>query len=336
MEKGKLTSKIFGIVLACLLVGGMSCGLTDYVGVDVDGDGISDTPYGIDSDNDNYPLVEPFENGGATGVSLTTALYLVYQADLSDVEPGKEDEIMEGVKGVIERRIDALGYESIVRAEKHEREWSIAIQLPGIIDSEKVKEMVGLVTVLEFREWDEARKEWVPATGTVTVDGEQKELVLSSRYFVERTYVTLDERTRSPLLIFEWDETGQELSRQITGRLINKPLAIFLGDEPLLGEDGSPIAPVVREVIEERGQIDGLSLADAQMLSRFLNTGRIPVPLGRWVEEGQSKVFEPNVPLYEGQVTPTPPIKWLPVGGIIGAVVVAGLVIFFVRRRRAA
>ena len=54
------------------------------------------------------------------------------------------------------------------------------------------------------------------------------------------------------------------------------------------------------------------------------------------MEEGQSKVFEPNVPLYEGQVTPTPPIKWLLIGGIIGAVVVAGLVIFFVRRRRAA
>jgi parallel beta-helix repeat protein len=35
----------------------------DYTGSDADGDGIGDTPYPIsDSDADNYPLVEPFEN----------------------------------------------------------------------------------------------------------------------------------------------------------------------------------------------------------------------------------------------------------------------------------
>ena len=244
-------------------------------------------------------------NGLRLGLDLKGGSYLIYQADVSDIEPDAREEIMEGVKGVLESRINALGIaEAIVQVQKQEGEHSIAIQLPGIADIEQAREMIGLVTVLEFREWDEARKEWVPATGTVTVDGEVKELVLSSRYFVERTYVTLDEWTRSPLLIFEWDETGQELSRQITGRLINKPLAIFLGDEPLLGEDGSPIAPVVREVIEQRGQIDGLSLADAQMLSRFLNTGRIPVPLGRWVE-GEARVFEPGVPLYERTVDAT-------------------------------
>ena len=34
---------------------------SDYNGSDADGDGIGDTPYSIDSDNDNYPLMEPFE-----------------------------------------------------------------------------------------------------------------------------------------------------------------------------------------------------------------------------------------------------------------------------------
>ena len=251
MKKGKLISKIFGIVLACLLVGGISCGLTDYVGSDADGDGIGDTPYDIDSDNDNYPLVEPFENGGATGVSLTQALYLVYQADLSDVEPGKEDEIMERVKGVIERRIDTLGIpKPIITIQEQGGEWSIVIQIPSIADIEKVKEIVGLFTVLEFRELDEERKEWVPAQGTV--NGE--ELPLTSRYFKENTYVTISQ-TGSPLLIFEWDETGAQLSKQITTRLLGKQLAIYLSNEPLRGEDGRIIAPVVEAVIEDKGQI---------------------------------------------------------------------------------
>lgn len=34
----------------------------DYTGSDADGDGIGDAPYSIDSDKDNYPLMEPFEN----------------------------------------------------------------------------------------------------------------------------------------------------------------------------------------------------------------------------------------------------------------------------------
>jgi preprotein translocase subunit SecD len=233
------------------------------------------------------------------GLDLQGGSYLVYQADVSSIEPGNRDEIMEGVKGVIERRINALGItEPIVAVQKQEGEYSIAIQLPGIGDIERAKEMVGRVSLLEFREQDEEGN-WIPATGTV--DGE--ELVLSSKYFKENTYIDVDQFGR-PLLIFEWDETGQELSQQITGRLIGEQLSIYLGDEPLRGEDGHPIAPVVRETIRDRGQIEGLSLVDAEELSRLLNAGRIPVPLGRWAEEA-SKVFEPNIPLYERTVDAT-------------------------------
>ncbi len=35
---------------------------SDYIGSDADGDGIGGTPYSIDSDSDNYPLMQPFEN----------------------------------------------------------------------------------------------------------------------------------------------------------------------------------------------------------------------------------------------------------------------------------
>ncbi len=234
------------------------------------------------------------------GLDLKGGSYLVYQADLSDIEPGNRAEIMDGVKGVIERRINALGItEPIIEIQREDSDYSIAVQLPGIGEVEKAKEMIGRLSLLEFREQDEEGN-WIPATGIV--NGE--ELPLTSRYFKENTYVTADQLGR-PLLVFEWDNTGQELSQQITSRLIGKQLAIYLGDEPLRGEDGHPIAPVVQAVIRESGQIEGLSFTDAQELSMLLNAGRIPVPLGRWVEEGQSEVFEPNIPLYERTVDAT-------------------------------
>jgi len=234
------------------------------------------------------------------GLDLAGGSYLVYQADVSDIEPGNRDEIMDGVKGVIERRINALGItESTVQVQKHAGEYNIVIQIPGIADIEKAKEMVGLFTVLEFREQDAAGN-WTPATGTVTVNGEGKELVLSSRYFKENTYVTVNQLGRA-FLMFELDETGAQLFKQISTRLLGKRLAIFLGDEPLQGEDGNIIAPTVQSVIEDKGQIEGLSLTDAEELRRVLNAGRIDVPLGRWVDE----VFEPSVPLYERTVNAT-------------------------------
>jgi preprotein translocase subunit SecD len=230
------------------------------------------------------------------GLDLAGGSYLVYQADLTNVEPGTADEIMDGVKGVIERRINALGItEPIVEIQKHEGEYNIVIQLPGIADIEKAKEMVGLFTVLEFRELDAAGN-WTPATGTVN----GQNLTLTSRYFKENTDVAVDS-AGEVYLLFEWDETGAQLSKQITTRLLGKPLAIYLGDEPLRGEDGRIIAPRVDAVIEDKGQIEGLSLADAIELKDLLNAGRIDVPLGRWVD-GE---FESSVPLYERTVDAT-------------------------------
>jgi len=230
------------------------------------------------------------------GLDLAGGSYLVYQADLSGIEPGTEDQTMNGVKGVIERRINALGVtEPVVEIQKQGGEYSVAIQLPGIADIEKAKDMIGLFTVLEFREQD-AEGNWIPATGTVN----GQNLTLTSRYFKENTYVTINQLGR-PLLIFEMDETGAQLFKQISTRLIGKRLAIFLGDEPLRGEDGNIIAPEVKEVITDKGQIKGLSLVDAQELSLVLNAGRIPVPLGSYV----NGKFEPSVPLYERTVNAT-------------------------------
>jgi len=234
------------------------------------------------------------KRGIRLGLDLQGGTHMVYKADLSTVEPGTEAEAVDGAIAVIERRINVLGVsEPVIQRLGEDR---IVVELPGISETEKAKKLIGQTALLEFGEliedgegearWVDELGDWKPVTGVV--DGEEKEL--TSAYFKENTYVTTDNLGRV-LLVFEWNETGSKLFEQITKRLINKPLGIFLGNEPLLGEDGRPIAPIVRSVITERGQIEGLSFSEATELSKLLNAGRIPVPLTAIYEQTVSPIL---------------------------------------------
>ena len=215
------------------------------------------------------------------GLDLQGGIHMVYKADLSSVEPGDEASIMDGVIAVLNNRINPLGVtEPLIQKQGQDR---ILVELPGKSITDKEKERLSRVAILEFGElatddeeakWENELGRWKPAIAVI--DGEEK--ALTSRYFKENTYVDRDSLGRI-LLLFEWNEEGSQLSEEITGRLIDKPLGIFEGDEALLGEDGLPIAPVVRSVITDRGQIEGLSFNEASSLSIQLNAGRLPVSL---------------------------------------------------------
>ncbi len=227
------------------------------------------------------------------GLDLQGGIYLVYQADLSQVEPGEEAEIIDGVVAVIQNRINPLGVTEPV-IEKQGKD-QIRVELPGLAITDVQKERLGRMALLEFGELTTDEEEakwvneigmWIPATGTI--DGEEK--ALNSSYFKENTYVTTD-NFGNILLIFEWDEEGSQLSEQITRRLIGQPLGIFEGDEPLRGDDGLPIAPTVQSVIIEGGQIEGLSANEVTELAKQLNAGRLPVSLEIIYEETVSPIL---------------------------------------------
>jgi len=227
------------------------------------------------------------------GLDLQGGLHMLYQADLSSVEPGTEDDVMDGVIAVLGNRVNPLGVtEPIIQRQGDDR---ILVELPGLNITEKEKERLSRVALLEFGElagddeeakWENELGRWKPSTAVI--DGEEKEL--TSRYFEENTYVGSDELGKL-FLIFEWDEEGTELSEIITGRLVDKRLGIFEGDTALMGEDGLPIAPYVRSVISDTGQIEGLSYNEASSLSKQLNAGRLPVSLEVLSDETVSPIL---------------------------------------------
>ena len=226
------------------------------------------------------------------GLDLKGGLHLVYKADMSGVEAGQESSVIEGVIAVIQNRINPLGVTEPV-IEKMGTD-QIVVELPGASITDMEKGRIGRTALLEFGEligegetarWTDDLGQWKPATAVI--DGQEKEL--TSSYFKENTYVGQDSMGRI-LLYFEWNEEGSKLSEAITSRLIGKPLGIFEGDEPLLGDDGRPIAPIVQAVITDRGVIEGLSLNEANGLSRQLNAGRLPVPLELVYEQNISPV----------------------------------------------
>ena len=117
---------------------------------------------------------------------------------------------------------------------------------------------------------------WQAAKGDL--NGTQTGLTSS---FMTRAIVTENQITRSPILVFEWNEDGRKLSGEITEHLAatRSPLTMFLDGAPLHGEDGKIIAPTVQSKITSAGQITGLSKVETERLARLLNGGPLPVPL---------------------------------------------------------
>ncbi len=252
------------------------------------------------------------------GLDLEGGVRLVYQADFSSLDPdADEDAVMDGVAQVIAGRINPLGVTEPNIERRGDDQ--VVVELPNLSVTDVQKDRIGRTALLEFRELkeipiggdDEEEEEepageeeeeeaageqeeegetdsddtdvatmsvWLPATGTI--DGEER--VLNSSYFSGDTIVKTSSQGGVELY-FEWNEEGAILSEQITSRLIGEQLAIFEGSgedaQPLLGENGYMIAPIVQAVITDSGRITGLSLKDATDLSKQLNAGRLPVPL---------------------------------------------------------
>ena len=195
------------------------------------------------------------------------------------------DNVQEQALKIIRNRIDQFGVaEPTVQAQGSDE---IVVQLPGIQDPERAKELIGRTALLEFKllaEGAQAGTVEHPGPGVQVLYG-RNETGRRQPYLVERrTLMTGDvltdasvspgSATEGMAVEFVLDARGAKQFGQATTSNVGRRLAIVL--------DGMvESAPTIREPITGgRGQITGrFDFKEAQDLANVLRNGALPAPL---------------------------------------------------------
>lgn len=207
---------------------------------------------------------------GALTVSVT-------QAGLQARASGAVDQSVE----IVRRRVDETGVaEALVARQGQDR---VLVQLPGVDDPNRIKELLGRTAKMTFHLLDENAnpQATVPPPGTMFLTGERD----GQRYAVRRQVAvdganlsdaraSQDPQTREWVVSFTFDSVGSRRFADITRANVGRPFAIVLDDKVLT-------APVIREPITGgRGQISGsFNAQSASDLAALLRAGALPAPL---------------------------------------------------------
>jgi len=86
------------------------------------------------------------------GLDLQGGTHLIYEADISQIPQEDQTSSVEGVRDVIERRVNAFGVsEPIIQTTKTDNGWRIIVELAGISDVSQAIDMIGETPLLEFK-----------------------------------------------------------------------------------------------------------------------------------------------------------------------------------------
>jgi protein-export membrane protein SecD len=86
------------------------------------------------------------------GLDLQGGTHLEYVADLSKIDSIEKASAMEGVRDVIERRVNQMGVsEPSILATQDGEDWRLSVELAGVQDINEAIEMIGATPILEFR-----------------------------------------------------------------------------------------------------------------------------------------------------------------------------------------
>lgn len=113
------------------------------------------------------------------GLDLKGGAHLVYEADMSSISDAERQTALEGVRDVVERRVNAFGVaEPIVQTNAADGHYRILVDLPGVTDVKEAIAQIGETPVLTFR---------VPITDVSTKPTEEQQAQIDTAQAKERT-----------------------------------------------------------------------------------------------------------------------------------------------------
>lgn len=227
------------------------------------------------------------------GLDLQGGTHLVYEADLSGIDKKDYGSAMQGLRDIIERRINYFGVqEPLVQTQETAGHYRLIVELAGIKDPNEAIKMIGQTPFLEFRE-EKAKEETEKILNIQkevqgkNLDEMQKienwQLAFEDPYFkttnltgkyLKKSELGFDQNSQKPLILLQFNDEGAKIFEELTSKNIGKKLAIYI-DGILLS------APTVQDKISGgKAQITGsFTIKEAQELVRNLNAGALPVPI---------------------------------------------------------
>ncbi len=231
----------------------------------------------------SQPLSGILAASGQRNVNITESGGLI---TLAPSDPAITERVRQAVDQSIEiigRRVNELGLvEPTIQREGVDR---ILVQVPGLQDPSRLKDILGKTAKLDFRMVDlsmtaeQALASHPPADSEI-LDGEggQKYLI-EKRVLVSGADLTdaqpgFDQRTNEPIVSFRFNSSGARKFAEATQANVGKPFAIVLDNKVIS-------APVIREpILGGSGQISGsFTVQQANDLAILLRAGALPAPL---------------------------------------------------------
>jgi preprotein translocase subunit SecD len=226
--------------------------------------------------------------------NITTDLALVDRDDGQDLmlvatlKPQAEKSIQEAaVKQnivTLNKRVNELGVaEPVIQQQGENR---IVVQLPGVQDVARAKEILGRTATLEVRMVDEEAMRTASTVnveifperqrdGTVTQVPTKKQVVITGDQFTG-AQATFDQDQR-PAVSVDLDQSGGRVMRQVTRENIKRLMAIILFEK---GKGEAISVARIQSEFGNRFQITGMfSTADTNTLALLIRAGSLAAPM---------------------------------------------------------
>ncbi|MDP1526250.1 MAG: protein translocase subunit SecD [Rhodocyclaceae bacterium] len=192
----------------------------------------------------------------------------------------------------LHNRINELGVaEPVIQQQGADR---IVVQLPGVQDTAKAKDILGRTATLEVRMVDDENS----ANATVMAAAEQGQPPVGTEYYVERggrgllvkkqvvltgerltdAQAGFDGQTQEPAVHLTLDSAGARIFKDVTRENVGKRMAILLIEK---GKGEVVTAPVIRsEIGGGRVQISGrMTTTEANDVALLLRAGSLAAPM---------------------------------------------------------